>query len=73
MTSRSASWRERLRGSSAQRTSSAEQRKLDEQARKIERMQNVIAEITAENIELKETLGTCERGARGSRCAREDP
>lgn len=33
--------------------SSAERRRLDEQARKIERMRNVIAEITAENIEFK--------------------
>jgi hypothetical protein len=57
MTSRSVSWRERLRGSSAQRTSSAEQRKLDEQARKIERMPNVIAEITAENIDLRKSTG----------------
>lgn len=37
--------------------SSAEQRKLDEQARKIERMQNVISEITAENIDLKKSIG----------------
>lgn len=37
--------------------SSAEQRRLDEQSRKIERMQNVIAEITAENIDLKKSIG----------------
>lgn len=37
--------------------SSAEQRKLDEQTRKIERMQNVISEITAENIDLKKSIG----------------
>ncbi|NDC37720.1 MAG: transposase [Proteobacteria bacterium] len=36
---------------------SAEQRKLDEQPRKIERMQNVISEITAENIDLKKSIG----------------
>jgi transposase len=35
----------------------AEQRKLEEQERRIEKMQSVIAEITAENIDLKKTLG----------------
>ncbi|HMO23161.1 MAG TPA: transposase [Candidatus Melainabacteria bacterium] len=37
--------------------SSAEQRRLDEQSRKIDRMQSVISEITAENIDLKKSIG----------------
>lgn len=37
--------------------SSAEQRKLDEQARQLDRMKSVIAEITAENIDFKKKLG----------------
>jgi transposase-like protein len=42
---------------SKQGPSTAEQRKLDEQARQIDRMKSVIAEITAENIDLKKNFG----------------
>ena len=37
--------------------SSAEQRKIDQQTKEIDRMKSVIAEITAENIAFKKSLG----------------
>jgi transposase-like protein len=37
--------------------SSAEQRKIESQAKELDRMKSVIAEITAENIDFKKKLG----------------
>jgi transposase-like protein len=53
--------REGLRRTQKDGPTRAEQRRLDEQAKQIDRMKSVIAEITAENIDFKKTLGTCER------------
>jgi transposase len=39
--------------------SSAELRKIESQARELDRMRSVIAEITAENIDFKKKLGEC--------------
>jgi len=44
--------------------SRSEQRKLEEQSQKIDRMKDVIAEITAENIALKKHLGIDARRSR---------
>jgi transposase len=41
----------------ADSSSTKEQRKIEDQARELDRMKTVIAEITAENIDFKKSLG----------------